>query len=362
MPTYYASGVTLFSISNLIAQPFVLLKRRRQISSSSGAFVVGVRRDVIVVVSPPHRHRHIRGGDGGTLRAIADIAREEGIGGLFRSGRIAWIAGVSRMMYFASYERIVDSLLARHGDDDGGWHGRMQHQHVPSWVCGFAGGTSTVVSQLVMTPYSIVSGRLQIETGRISRASSATSVLRDVVSGPRGMRSLWTGYVSAIMQLGPQHAAMWAVTGMMRDAMIEHLRRRSCGAVRDESEEEGGHVDDYDDDDDDDDVDLGLLPRLATSACGSAVAIVITSPLDVVRTHRQAMAASGPSTSPLGGGGTMPSSWEVVVGLYRRGGTRALFGGIVPRMYANCPGMIAMMVGYQYVKELAAGVERWRLA
>ncbi len=155
---------------------------------------------------------------------------------------------------------------------------------------------------------------------------------------------------------------MLAVSGMMRDAMIEHnARRRSwttdigeCGVVHD-VREEGGHVVD-----DDDDADLGLLPRLATSACGSAVASVITSPLDVVRTQRQAMALSGPSSSLLGGGGTMPSSWEVVVGLHRREEARALFDGIVPRMYINCPGMIAMIVGYQYVKELTAGVERWR--
>ena len=363
MPTYYASGVALFSISNLIAQPFVLLKRRRQILSSSSSSssttsgvqrAVGARPDVVLASpSPPHR-------GGGTLRAIADIARDEGIGGLFRSGRIAWVPGVSRMMYFASYERIVDSLMARRNDDNDGGCDRMRHQRVPSWTCGIAGGASTIVSQLVMTPYSIVSGRMQIETGGVRRASSAASVLRDVVSGPRGARSLWTGYSSAVLQLGPQHAAMWAVSGTMRDALIEHHARRRRSANTGIVEYRGGgHDDDVDDGDDCDDIELGLLPRLATSACGSAVAIVITSPLDVVRTHRQAMASSGPSTS---GGGAMPSSWEVVVGLYRREGARALFGGIVPRMYANCPGMIAMMVGYQYVKELAAGVERWRRA
>jgi hypothetical protein len=46
--------------------------------------------------------------------------------------------------------------------------------------------------------------------------------------------------------------------------------------------------------------------------------------------------------------------------MYHREGARAFVRGIVPRAYANCPGMIAMMVGYEYVKELAVCVERWR--
>ena len=44
-------------------------------------------------------------------------------------------------------------------------------------------------------------------------------------------------------------------------------------------------------------------------------------------------------------GGTMPSSWAVFSRLYRREGASAFVKGIVPRAYANCPGMIAMKNG-----------------
>ena len=112
-------------------------------------------------------------------------------------------------------------------------------------------------------------------------------------------------------------------------------------------------------------VGLGLLPRLATSACGSVVAIIVMSPVEVVRSHRQAMASNPMAALDLGfvsatgrPGGTMPSSWAVFSRLYCRVGASAFVKGIVPRAFANCPGMIAMMVGYQYVKELAVRVQQ----
>ena len=53
MPTYYAAGTVLFSLSSLCAQPFVLLKRRQQVGLAPS--------------------------DAGTFRALGDIARSEGI-------------------------------------------------------------------------------------------------------------------------------------------------------------------------------------------------------------------------------------------------------------------------------------------
>ena len=237
--------------------------------------------------------------------------------------------------------------------------------HYPGWVYGAAGGISTFASQLIMAPYSVISSRLQIATGPSNRLSAMT-VLRNVLSRPNGLRALWTGYYSAIAQLGPQHATMWAVSSWLQDQLV--MLAYEDGDVADvekageASHNRGEHA-------------LGLLPRLGTSMCGSFIAIVVTSPIDAVRTHRQIMISHPPpppmpsitttsgKSGAFGVGGSghainVPSSWSTFVFLYRQQGVRAFTTGIIPRALANCPGMIAMMVGYQYVKQLAEHVQR----
>ena len=326
------------------------------------------------------------GGGGGTFRLLYDIAKVEGYSGLFRSSSIAWVPGGARMLYFTVYEHVADFLgtnLSHHH-----W---LRHDvasstpasvvvnmpidshttttamtHYPGWVYGAAGGISTFASQLIMAPYSVISSRLQIATGPNNRLSAMT-VLRDVLSRPNGLRALWTGYYSAIAQLGPQHATMWAVSSWLQDQLVmlacddgDYREIENAGEL---SHNRGENT-------------LGLLPRLGTSMCGSFIAIVVTSPIDAVRTHRQIMISQPlppPSSSSItttsgrsgafgvGGSGhtiTVPSSWSTFVFLYGQQGLRAFTTGIIPRALANCPGMIAMMVGYQYVKQLAEHVQR----
>jgi hypothetical protein len=339
-PTYYTCGTILFTATNLWAQPFVLLKKRQQ---------VGLVQDL------PSE----------TFRLLRDIAKSEGVSGLFRSGGIAWVAGISRMNYFTAYEIIVDILGGYVSNNNEGEESRSPPP--PAWVFGVAGGASSLVSQLIMAPYSVVSTRLQISTA--STRETALAVLKDVTSGPGGVRSLWTGYLSAVVQLGPQHATMWAVSSWLRDAIVMYQLSINDSSGSEEEEHDardsrcGNDVKQQ----------LGLIPRLVTSGCGSIVAIFVTSPIEVVRTHRQAMASNAmsihgsngcetliPGLDKKSGRGSMPSSWTVFTNLYRRDGPGVFVRGIVPRCYAHCPGMITMIVGYEYVKDLAFHVQHLR--
>lgn len=334
-PTYYTCGTILFTATNLWAQPFVLLKKRQQ---------VGLVQD-----SPSE-----------TFRLLRDIAKSEGMSGLFRSGGIAWVAGISRMNYFTAYEIIVN-VLGGYVSNNIGEESRASPP--PAWVFGVAGGASSLVSQLIMAPYSVISMRLQISTS--STRETALAVLKDVTSGTGGVRSLWTGYLSAVVQLGPQHATMWAVSSWLRDAIVTHQLsiKDTAGGEEEEHARRSRFENDVKQQ-------LGLIPRLVTSGCGSIVAIFVTSPIEVVRTHRQAMASNAMSigsnrcetlTSGLDKkSGGMPSSWTVFTNLYRRNGPGVFVRGIVPRCYAHCPGMITMIVGYEYVKDLALHVQQLR--
>ncbi len=305
------------------------------------------------------------------------------------------------MLYFTVYEHVADFLglnyvlLAQHcsattmivseaTDSHATTKTTKLSTNYPGWVYGTAGGVSTFASQLITAPYSVISSRLQVATTGPNHRLSAIAVLRDVVSRPNGIRALWTGYYSAIAQLGPQHATMWAVSAWLQNQLVVMMSMVASG--------EDGMEKDAESDEAREDLSRssssssnnkeyapGLLPRLGTSMCGSFVAIVVTSPMDAVRTHRQIMISHPPPPPPppsasaaangiglVSGGGvgvgghpiTVPSSWSTFVLLYRQQGLRAFTSGILPRALANCPGMIAMMVGYQYVKQLAEYVQR----
>ena len=154
-PTYYFAGTCLFSLSNLCAQPFILLKRRQQMGLAP------------LTAS----------GGGGTFRLLYDIAKVEGYSGLFRSSSIAWVPGGARMLYFTVYEHVADFL-----GSNASHHHWIRHDvtsstpasvivnvpadshtttttamtHYPGWVHGAAGGISTFASQLIMAPYSVI--------------------------------------------------------------------------------------------------------------------------------------------------------------------------------------------------------------
>ena len=78
LPTYYATGVSLFTLTSLISQPFTLIKRREQI---------GILKPASISVQ---------------LRVVM---RAEGLAGLFRSAGLAWIPAASKVVaWLAKHE------------------------------------------------------------------------------------------------------------------------------------------------------------------------------------------------------------------------------------------------------------------
>jgi hypothetical protein len=78
---YYFSGFVLYTISSLLANPYLLVKRRQQL-----------------------------GMNGGVMKTFAT----EGLGALFRGGSLCWVSGCNRMIYFTIYEHVTNAMEQAH--------------------------------------------------------------------------------------------------------------------------------------------------------------------------------------------------------------------------------------------------------
>lgn len=74
---YYSSGFTLYAVSSLMANPFLLVKRRQQLGMSGG---------------------------------LTRVVSSEGVRSLFRGGTLCWVSGINRMGYFTVYEHVTSAL------------------------------------------------------------------------------------------------------------------------------------------------------------------------------------------------------------------------------------------------------------
>ena len=242
------------------------------------------------------------------LRAIY---RAEGFLGLWRSAGVAWVPGVARMVYFTLYERVAQTAQQSIGCERTG---------ARPLSLAVAGSSCTLVFLALNTPVSVVSSRLQLHQGA---PLSAWTVAQDVLRKHKGRVGVfWTGYVSTASQLVPQQFTMWAVYAACA-GLVPAARQQD------------------------------LTTRLLCSLVGSWVAVAVTSPIDAIRTHRQAMVSDHSITTS---DCKLPSSWRVAQLIRTKFGWRGFFRGLSARAIAACPGMMGMMVGYEYVKIAARHV------
>jgi hypothetical protein len=76
--------------------------------------------------------------------------------------------------------------------------------------------------------------------------------------------------------------------------------------------------------------------------------MVFTSPMDNIKTHKEALVSGGaPGSGPI-------TSWFVCKHIYHTQGVFGFYRGMVARGVATSPAVIAVLVGYQYVKAFAS--------
>jgi hypothetical protein len=150
---------------------------------------------------------------------------------------------------------------------------------------------------------------------------------------------LWTGYTSALIQSIPHNMVMFSVYNYAKGC-LDHW----------------GFMNTSESD---------LASRMGCSVLGSYAAIVVTSPIDITRTHKQALISAEATSCPAGRSASInvakkgtavmsvpgvPSSWVVLKGIVDTHGARHLFRGSYARLLSSTPYTVAMLIGYDYVK------------
>lgn len=177
---------------------------------------------------------------------------------------------------------------------------------------------ASVTSQLVLTPFSVITTRLHVNTGP---PISAMQVLLSTVKAHGSWAVLWTGYASALMQSIPHNMVMFSVYNFSKTFFSSQGLMQTPG--RD------------------------LAVRFLCSILGSYAAILVTSPIDITRTHRQALISASSESIPRH---RIPSSWFILKDIYNKFGIRFMFRGATARLLSSTPYTVAMLIGYDYVK------------
>uniref|UniRef100_A0A6V2WS27 Mitochondrial carrier protein n=1 Tax=Emiliania huxleyi TaxID=2903 RepID=A0A6V2WS27_EMIHU len=235
---------------------------------------------------------------GGMATQFAVVIRMEGVAALWSGlrpalGTVVPATAIYMSLYDTLKERLSSPLLA--------------------------GGLARLVSLTATSPLELMRTRAQAfpSVGGGSNAFTLDHV---------GPLRLWRGTSASIARDVPFSCLYWA--------LFERLK--ACIAAR----HYAGH---------------GTAPKpslrpdtsMVVAAAAAAVAAVPTTPMDVIKTRMQVLDAAAPTTSVS----------SVGHGLYRSGGVRNLFLGVLPRVSKVAPSCAIVMGVYETCK---AQCERWR--
>eukprot|EP00250_Pteridium_aquilinum_P000766 c10928_g1_i1 orf=334-1425(+) len=234
--------------------------------------------------------REVRGSLHSSLgKTFTSIIRLEGSAGLYRGiGAMALGAGPAHAVYFSVYEVFKE----RFGGNEAGHH-PLAH--------GAAGVLATIASDAVFTPMDVVKQRLQLPGNTYKGVMDCIqSIMRD-----EGIKAFYASYRTTVVMNAPYTATHFAT--------YEAVKASLKGLWPDKTDEEH------------------LFVHLTAGGAAGALASVITTPLDVVKTRLQCQGVNG--AEKYGSS----SIWEVIRSITKKEGPGALLRGIKPRVLFYTP-------------------------
>eukprot|EP00752_Nemacystus_decipiens_P006840 g6142.t1 len=344
---FYTYGVTFFMGVRALLYPPFLLKTKIQVergASEKSAFQV----------------------------AKATV-REEGVRGLYKGFWISSTSLVFRQVYFTTYEVVRHHLGP--GSDLYERLGPAQGELVRN-MC--AGAASSTVMQCFTVPLDIIGQRMMVDGpmgptagnaagtgtgtgtgahaspnqpadpgdrrgaaragggrdrgtvggGRVGEEGRARVTAREVarqVYGESGLRGFYRGFGVSVLQFAPTSAIWWAAYGVYSRAFVRALGNLPAPLppLSPEQRQVGGQA--------------------AAGFCTGMTTVLLTNPLDVLRTRLQVEGRRGDDR-------TLASEYRILIA---ESGPKGLMRGLGPRILAMAPASVLIVSVYELIKRLS---------
>ncbi|XP_057524748.1 uncharacterized protein LOC130804349 [Amaranthus tricolor] len=224
----------------------------------------------------------------GVRTALDSLLKSDGAAGLYRGiAAMGLGAGPAHAVYFSVYEFCKKKL-----------EGGNPNNHVAHALSGVC---ATVMSDAVLTPMDMVKQRLQLSGGVGGAYNGVWDCVKRVFKD-EGFRAFYASYRTTVIMNAPFTAVHFASYEAAKKALLSP--------------------------DDDDDK---LIVHATAGAAAGALAALVTTPLDVVKTQLQCQGVCGCDRFTSG------SISDVIKTIVAKDGYRGLMRGWTPRMMFHAP-------------------------
>uniref|UniRef100_A0AC35UBH3 Mitochondrial carrier protein n=1 Tax=Rhabditophanes sp. KR3021 TaxID=114890 RepID=A0AC35UBH3_9BILA len=241
----------------------------------------------------------------GTFDAFRKIVKNEGIFSLWSGLPPTIVSAIpTTVLYYSAYDQINLYLQKHLGD----------YSLIPL----FSGSFARFVVVTAVAPIEMIRTKMQSEA--LSYKNVRQAMMSTIKSD--GIRSLWRGWSATVVRDIPFSGIYWC--------SYEFLNK-SIRKWRNQNEK------------------TFVVNAFCGFVCGG-LAGALTTPFDVVKTHKEITLGSGKSKT------TITSTREALGSICRLQGASKLFTGIVPRIAKVSPACAIMISCYEYFKSYFAGL------
>ncbi|XP_058960078.1 mitochondrial glutathione transporter SLC25A40 isoform X1 [Pocillopora verrucosa] len=235
-----------------------------------------------------------------TLDALMKIPRYEGISALWRGLPPTLVMAVpNTMIYFTLYDQLKVVYGFKEGEEN-------------FWSPMCAGVTARTASITCISPIEMI--RTKLQSRKEFSYKELVSVIKNAIQ-QGGMLSLWHGLGPTLLRDVPFSAVYWMGYEVLKSKFVEP----------------------------------GFIASFSSGVLSGAMAALITTPFDVVKTHRQ-MELGELVFKNASAVKKLPFTFSLIFQLYRESGWKSLFAGVSARLIKVAPACAVMISTYEYSK------------